>query len=117
MQQGSRGVVGGTVPTGTERKGLFFSVFEGIVRRAERTVGDCDHMNTGCSFISWQARKQRVMHFSTQVAFSIFSFCLGHSPLDSATIIKGRCSSSVNHVYKVPMNILGVYFANILGIS
>ena len=64
MQHGSRGVVGGTVPTGTERKGLFFSFFEGIVRRAERTVGDCGHMNTGCSFISfisWQVRKQRVI--------------------------------------------------------
>lgn len=72
MQHGSRGVVGGTVPTGTERKGLFFSFFEGIVRRAEGTVGDCGHMNTGCSFISWQVRKQRVIHFSTQVAFSIF---------------------------------------------
>lgn len=117
MQHGSRGVVGGTVPTGTERKVLFFSFFEGIVRRAERTVGDCDHMNTGCSFISWQVRKQRVIHFSTQVAFSIFPSAWDTAHWIVPPLLRAGVPLQLIMFVKVPMNILGVYFTNILGIS
>lgn len=40
--------------------------------------------------------------FQYSSGFLYFSFCLGHSPLDSATNIKGRCSSSVNPLCKSP---------------